>query len=92
MATSYTLPVHPAPAYWDDPRLNKAHRPVVGVNWIDAKSYCEFRGSVCRPGGVGRRLAGPNGNLYPGGNDFDSGKANYDRHHGGAAGGLSSGG
>ncbi|MDH5700604.1 MAG: formylglycine-generating enzyme family protein, partial [Nitrospirota bacterium] len=27
---------HPAPAYWDDPRLNKAHHPVVGVSWTDA--------------------------------------------------------
>ena len=25
---------HPAPAYWDDPRLNKPQQPVVGVNWI----------------------------------------------------------
>ena len=23
---------HPAPAYWDDPRLNKPQQPVVGVN------------------------------------------------------------
>jgi len=23
---------HPAPAYWDDPRLNKPEQPVVGVN------------------------------------------------------------
>jgi iron(II)-dependent oxidoreductase len=34
---------HPAPAYWDDPRLNKPQQPVVGVNWIDAKTYCEYR-------------------------------------------------
>ena len=27
---------HPAPAYWDDPRLNKPDQPVVGVNWYDA--------------------------------------------------------
>jgi formylglycine-generating enzyme required for sulfatase activity len=32
---------HPAPAYWDDPRLNKPEQPVVGVNWYDAKAYCE---------------------------------------------------
>ena len=30
---------------------------------------------------MGKGRAGPNGNLYPWGNDFDSSKANYDRHH-----------
>ena len=29
---------HPAPASWDDPRLNTPRQPVVGVNGIDAKS------------------------------------------------------
>src|SRR5689334_4138952 len=32
-ATSY-----PAPAYWDDPRLNKLNQPVVGVSWTDANA------------------------------------------------------
>ena len=35
---------HPAPAYWDDPRLNKPDQPVVGVNWYDASAYCEWTG------------------------------------------------
>ena len=35
---------HPAPAYWDDPRLNKPEQPVAGVNWEDAKAFCEYRG------------------------------------------------
>jgi len=35
---------HPAPAYWDDPRLNKSEQPVVGINWFDAKTYCEWEG------------------------------------------------
>ena len=73
---------HPAPAYWDDPRLNKARQPVVGVNWIDAKSYCEFRGKRLPTEAEWEKAArGPHGNLYPWGNDFDSNKANYDRHH-----------
>ncbi len=32
---------HAAPAYWDDPRLNKPEQPVVGVNWYDASTFCE---------------------------------------------------
>ena len=73
---------HPAPAYWDDPRLNKPQQPVVGVNWIDAKTYCEYRGKRLPTEAEWEKAArGPNGNLYPWGNDFDSNKANYDRHH-----------
>ena len=41
---------HPAPAYWDDPRLNKPQQPVVGVNWYDAKAYCESRGEAAADG------------------------------------------
>src|SRR4051812_31725850 len=26
---------HPAPAYWDDPRLSQPNQPVVGVSWTD---------------------------------------------------------
>lgn len=69
---------HPAPAYWDDPRLNKPEQPVVGVNWFDARAYCERNGKRLPTEAEWEKAAsGPNGNRYPWGNDFDAEKANY---------------
>lgn len=73
---------HPAPAYWDDPRLNKPEQPVVGVNWYDAKAYCEYRGKRLPTEAEWEKAArGPKADLYPWGNEFDSAKVNYGKNH-----------
>jgi iron(II)-dependent oxidoreductase len=73
---------HGAPAYWDDPRLNKPEQPVVGVNWEEAKAFCEYRGKRLPTEAEWEKAArGPKANVYPWGNDFDPAKANYGRNH-----------
>lgn len=72
---------HSAPAYWDDPRLNKPEQPVVGVNWEDAKAFCEFRDKRLPTEAEWEKAArGPHANIYPWGNKFDPAKANYGKH------------
>jgi formylglycine-generating enzyme required for sulfatase activity len=73
---------HPAPAYWDDPRLNRPEQPVVGMNWYEAKAYCEYQGKRLPTEAEWEKAArGPHANLYPWGNEFDSRRANYGRDH-----------
>jgi formylglycine-generating enzyme required for sulfatase activity len=70
---------HAAPAYWDDPRLSKPEQPVVGVNWYDASSFCEWKGKRLPTEAEWERAAkGPDGNEhYPWGHTLDETKANY---------------
>lgn len=69
---------HPAPAYWDDPRLNGATQPVVGVNWYDAKAFCEWEGKRLPTEAEWEHAArGPDGYRYPWGNAFDPRHVNY---------------
>jgi formylglycine-generating enzyme required for sulfatase activity len=72
---------YPAPAYWDDPRLNRPEQPVVGVSWHDAKTYCEYLSKRLPTEAEWEKAArGPHGNLYPWGNDFDPARANFGKN------------
>jgi sulfatase modifying factor 1 len=75
---------HPAPAYWDNNRLNKPEQPVVGVNWYDAGAFCKWEGKRLPTEAEWEKAAkGPEGNLhYPWGHQFDAKRANYGQNLG----------
>ena len=75
---------HPAPAYWDDPRLNKPKQPVVGVSWNDATAFCKWDGKRLPTEAEWERAAkGPSGDKhYPWGHTLDPKKANYGQNVG----------
>ena len=75
---------HPAPAYWDDPRLSKPNQPVVGVSWTDANAFCKWEGKRLPTEAEWERAAkGPEGDRhYPWGHALNPRKANYGQNVG----------
>ncbi len=73
---------HSAPAYWDDPRLNKPNQPVVGVNYADATAFCEWKGGRLPTEAEWENAArGPEGLKFPWGDELNPKFANYGRNH-----------
>jgi formylglycine-generating enzyme required for sulfatase activity len=70
-----------APSYWTDGKypVEQADYPVVGISWKDADAYCAWTGKrLPTEAEWEKACSGPDGNLYPWGNQWDSQRTNVD--------------
>lgn len=71
------------PAFWDDLDLGAPARPLVGVNWYEARAYCRWLSALCRrPLGLPperyweKAARGLDGRAYPWEGGFDKARCN----------------
>jgi formylglycine-generating enzyme required for sulfatase activity len=66
--------------YAKDPKYNGPNQPVVGVDWENARNYCQFVGKELPSEAQWEKAArGPDGRIYPWGNEEGCEYANYGR-------------
>jgi iron(II)-dependent oxidoreductase len=70
-----------APSYWIDGEYpdGQADYPVVGIHWRNANEYCTWAGKRLPTEAEWEKACrGPNGNIYPWGNEWNLQRANVD--------------